>query len=39
MYIFALSQLFALCGVPLAVVVGVVVVVRMVYLVLTRDKE
>lgn len=37
-YVFALGQLFALCGVPLAVVVGVVVVVRTVYVLMSRRK-
>jgi hypothetical protein len=39
MYIFALGQLFAVCGVPLAVVVGVVVVVRTIYVLASRRKE
>ena len=36
LYIFALGQLFAVCGVPLAVVVGVVVVARAIYSLVSR---
>lgn len=35
-HIFALGQLFAVCGVPLAVVVGGVVVVRTIYVLSSR---
>lgn len=36
MYVFALGQLGALCGVPLAVVVGVVIVARTAYVLYSR---
>lgn len=39
MYLFGLTQLFAVCGVPAAIVVGVVVLIRVIYVLATRRKE
>lgn len=39
MYLFGLVQLFSVCGVPAAIIVGVVVLVRVIYVLLSRRKE